>query len=95
MAITTTPAQDQILAAYIETATKTQDWVPLRSLRAKFIGSRDEQDAALIGLIRTGMVHLAPDSNRKTLTQADHDAAIRIGGEDNHLIAIEEELLEG
>jgi hypothetical protein len=30
-----------------------------------------------------------PESNRKALTEADHDAAIRIGREDNHLLSIE------
>jgi hypothetical protein len=34
-------------------------------------------------------VHLVPEANRKALTVADHEAAVRIGGEENHLISIE------
>jgi hypothetical protein len=47
-------------------------------------------DEVLLRMMKTGTVHLAPDSNRKMLTEADHEAAVRIGGENNHLIAIEE-----
>ena len=38
----------------------------------------------------TGLVHLAQSTNTKALTAADHAAAIRIGSEDKHLVAIEE-----
>lgn len=48
-----------------------------------------EVDAVLKELSRQGRLHLAPESNRKALTDADHEAAIRVGGEDNHLLSIE------
>ena len=47
-------------------------------------------DETLLKMVRTGYAHLVPDSNRKVLTDEDHAAAIRIGGEDKHLMAIEE-----
>ncbi|QFZ16977.1 hypothetical protein [Saccharothrix syringae] len=80
-----------IRAAYLELSAKPQDWVRLARLRPRLNGAdRDEVDAVLLEMVRTGTVHLAPDSNRKVLTEADHAAAIRIAGEDNHLVAIEE-----
>jgi hypothetical protein len=38
---------------------------------------------------KAGQAHLAPDPDRKALTAADREAAIRIGGEDNHLLVVE------
>lgn len=76
--------------AYEELSSKPQDWVRLADLR-ETLGNPDkaEMDAILLAMMRTGRVHLAPDSNRKGLTDADHAAAYRIGKEDKHLIAIE------
>jgi len=80
-----------IRAAYQELSVKQQDWVRLAKLRPKLNGAdKDEVDQVLLGMTKTGLVHLAPDSNRKVLTDADHAAAIRIGKEDKHLVAIEE-----
>jgi hypothetical protein len=77
--------------AYRDLSVKRQDWVQLARLRPEIddIG-RDEVDGVLLRMIKTGRVHLAPDSNRKALTEEDHRAAVRIGGEENHLVAIEE-----
>ncbi|MFI9006782.1 hypothetical protein ACIGNX_06055 [Actinosynnema sp. NPDC053489] len=83
--------ESAIRAAYLELSVKPQDWVRLAKLRPKLNGAdRDQVDAVLVDMVKTGSVHLAPDSNRKVLTEADHAAAIRIAGEDNHLVAIEE-----
>jgi hypothetical protein len=80
-----------IRRAYGELSVKPQDWVRLAKLRPRLDGAeKDEVDHALLTMVRTGLVHLAPDSNRKVLTDADHAAAIRIGSENKHLIAIEE-----
>ncbi|MGH8966762.1 MAG: hypothetical protein ACRDXB_15745 [Actinomycetes bacterium] len=77
--------------AYDELKKKPQDWVRLARLRPKLDGAeRSEVDATLLAMTRTGLVHLAPDSDRKALTADDHEAAIRIGKEDKHLVAIEE-----
>jgi hypothetical protein len=83
--------QAKIREAYNRLSVKKQDWVRVSKLRALLGGDREEQDKALIALIRTGTCHLAPDSNRKVLTAADHQAAIRVGAEMKHLIAFDDE----
>ena len=50
--------------------------------------NRDTQDQNLKRMSRTRLIDLAPESNRKTLTDADHAAAIRIGDDDCHIIAL-------
>jgi hypothetical protein len=76
---------------YQELSDKPQDWVRLAQLRPKLNGAgKDEVDQTLLGMMKDGFVHLAPDSDRRGLTDADHAAAIRIGKEDKHFVAIEE-----
>lgn len=83
--------ESMIRSVYQELSVKPQDWVRLAKLRPKLNGAdKDEVDQVLLGMTKTGLVHLAPSSNRKALTDADHVAAIRIGSEDKHLVAIEE-----
>jgi hypothetical protein len=80
-----------IRAVYLDLSVKPQDWVRLAKLRPRLNGAdKSEVDEVLLKMVRTGTVHLAPDSNRKVLTDADHAAAVRIGNEDKHLVAIEE-----
>jgi hypothetical protein len=80
-----------IRAAYLDLSAKPQDWVRLAKLRPKLNGAaKGEVDEVLLKMVKTGTVHLVPDSNRKVLTDADHTAAVRIGSEDKHLLAIEE-----
>ncbi|SER39825.1 hypothetical protein [Actinokineospora terrae] len=80
-----------ILRVYRDLSVKPQDWVRLAKLRPELNGAeKSEVDEVLLGMVRAGGTHLAPDSNRKVLTEADHAAAIRIGGEDNHLMAVDE-----
>ncbi|MEV6603669.1 hypothetical protein [Kutzneria sp. NPDC051319] len=68
-----------------------QDWVRLARLRPRLDDvDRSEVDDLFLKMIKTGLVHFAPDSNTKALTEVDHAAAIRVGGEDKHLMAIEE-----
>jgi hypothetical protein len=76
--------------AYAKLARQPKDWVRLADLRPLLNGAaRDDVDGVLKDMSRARRAHLAPDSNRKTLTEADHAAAVKIGGEPNHLIAIE------
>lgn len=80
----------QIRMAYLKLARKPNDWVRLADLRSLLNGAaKAEVDGVLKTMSRAGQAHLEPDSNRKTLSEADRAAAVRIGGEDNHLIAIE------
>lgn len=80
-----------IRRAYQQLSVKPQDWVRLAQLRPKLDGAgKSEVDDTLLAMTKTGLVHLAPDSDRRALTDDDHKAAIRIGKEDKHLVAIEE-----
>ncbi len=79
----------QVRAAYAEVAPEPSTWVGLAALRNALNGeSRGEVDQALHRLNRAADVNIIPESNQKMLTEEDRDAAIRIGGEDRHLIAI-------
>lgn len=80
----------RIRAAYDRLAPRPGGWVGLAALRRDLAGvDRRTLDAALLRLQRAAGVSLIPEENQKTLTGEDRAAAVRIGGEDNHLIAIE------
>jgi hypothetical protein len=82
--------EDRIRSAYRELVKEPRGWVGLKELRPKLGGaSASEVDVLLKKLSGAGEVHLVPEDNRKALSAADREAAIRIGGEDNHLISIE------
>ena len=78
-----------IRVPYRELVKEPRGWVGLVDLRPKLGAPAAEVDAVLKELSRTGKVHLVPEDNRKALTAADHEAAIRIGGEDNHFVSFE------
>jgi phage portal protein BeeE len=66
--------------------------VPLADLRKRLDGmSRQEQDAALVEMALSGQIVLWPQENQKAITAADREAALNLGGEAKHLIAIENE----
>ena len=81
--------EERIRIAYRELVKEPRGWVGLVDLRPKLGAPAAEVDAVLKELSRAGKVHLVPEDNRKALTAADHEAAIRIGGEDNQLLSIE------
>lgn len=82
--------EKRIEAAYRRLAGRSHDWVGLVDLRPMLGGvATDRVDEVLKELSRVGRISLVPESNRKALRTADHKAAVRIGGEDNHLISIE------
>lgn len=87
--LTSEEIEKRIKVAYHKLAGSTRDWVGLVDLRPMLgnVATKDV-DKVLRDLSRTGRVSLVPESNRKALGVADHEAAIRIGGEDNHLISI-------
>lgn len=87
---TTATIDDRIRDAYARLAPRPGGWVSLTHLRAEFVdASRDDVDAALHTLYRTPGVSLIPEENQKVLTTADRAAAILIGDQHKHLIAIE------
>ncbi len=46
-------------------------------------------DAALAAMFTAQRINLIPQSHQQALSDADRDAALRIGGEYKHLISIE------
>ncbi len=88
------PEQEKILRtrivnAYEALKDEPGGWVSLTRLRP-FFGdvSPAAMDEALRKVSREPGVTLAPESNQKVLTDADHEAAVHIGGQDKHLLAI-------
>jgi len=80
---------ERIRAAYADLATQPGAWVSLSRLRPLFDEvSKADLDTALRRLLDAPDVNLEPEPNQKTLTVKDRRAAVRIGGEDRHLLAI-------
>ncbi|HEX2134081.1 MAG TPA: hypothetical protein VHH15_21270 [Actinophytocola sp.] len=82
--------EDRVRAAYDRLAGEPGDYVRLTELRRGLNGMpRDEVDDVLRELNRTRRAVLVSEDAQESLTQADRDAALRIGNQENHLIAIE------
>jgi hypothetical protein len=89
--VTTAPVDLQTLIrkTYRELATRPGDWVKLSTLRPLLDGAdRAAIDNALIALNRARDVSIEPESDQKTLTDQDWEAAVLIGNEPKHVIAI-------
>jgi hypothetical protein len=88
--LTVEEIESRIRTAYRKLAPSPRDWVGLVDLRPMLgdVPPKDV-DTVLKKLSRTGQARLVPESNRKAITAADRRAAVRIGGEDNHLLCIE------
>ena len=79
-----------IEAAYRSLAAGSGEFVSLRELRLRLPGRpRPDVDAALAALFTAQRINLIPQSNQRALSDADREAALRIGGECKHLISIE------
>jgi hypothetical protein len=80
----------RVRAAYVTLAARAGGWVDLMRLRAELPEvSKRELDEALTRMQRKSDVSLIPEENQKTLTDEDHAAAVEIGNQARHLIAIE------
>jgi hypothetical protein len=75
--------------AYAALASEQRAWVALARLRP-FFGDvpRTDLDEALRRLSQAPDVNLVPEDNQKSLTEADRAAAIQLGGQHRHLLAI-------
>ncbi|MFI5838272.1 hypothetical protein ACIA8K_00950 [Catenuloplanes sp. NPDC051500] len=84
-----TDLDGRIRDAYKSLMSEPGAWVSLARLRGRLTDvPRAELDEALERLsLQTG-VHLVPESNQKALNADEVDAALRSGGQDNHLLAI-------
>lgn len=66
-------------------------WVGMVELRKTLDArglSREAQDTHLKRMSAEGKLHIVPEDNRKVLTQADHDAAIQIGGQQHDVVSL-------
>ncbi|WP_207386966.1 hypothetical protein [Frankia sp. Cppng1_Ct_nod] len=81
----------RIRDAYQQLAKHPGSWVSLARLRP-LLGDAEQADvdAALRRMDRGPRVSLIPEENQKTLAGRDRAAAVNIGGQDNHLLAIED-----
>lgn len=88
-------AADRRWTALITTAitdlSDGREWIGMDELRAVLDARptrRAAQDQHLKRLSAAGVIHLAPESNRKTITEVGHRDAIAIGGQPNHLVKL-------
>ena len=82
--------RNRIRQAYRSLAPRPWDWVELRDLRAQLGDwTRREVDLELVRMFREQDVNLTLHEDRGRLTQADRDAALRLGVDDMHLISME------
>jgi hypothetical protein len=87
---TSATVEDRVRDTYRRLTQRPGGWVPLARLRGELpdVG-RADLDHALVRLYQSPGVSLIPEENQKTLTATDRDAAVRIGNQPKHLIAIE------
>lgn len=81
--------EHRVRDAYQYLAAGQDGWINLRRLREYLTDiPRSELDRALRDMYPQPDVCLEPDINQKTLADADWAAAVRIGGEEKHLLSI-------
>ena len=82
-----------IEAGYRSLAAGSGEFISLRELRLRLTEltgrPRPDVDTALAALFTAQRINLIPQSNQRALSDADREAALRIGGESKHLISIE------
>ncbi len=85
------PAEDRIRGAYNQLAGDPGDLIPLAQLRAAVpdVPKEDFDQAVKDLAVKAGDAAVEEQTNQKTLTQADRDAAVHIGGRDQHLLGID------
>ncbi|MET8121919.1 hypothetical protein [Micromonospora sp. NPDC005189] len=78
-----------VRAAYRDLATAPGAWVGLADVRDRLADTdRASLDAVLRAMVGREDVRIIPVANTKSLTPRDRAAAVRIGNEDNHALAI-------
>lgn len=80
---------EAVTKQYGNLAEEPASWVPLRSLReALSTVGRGELDDALRLLYSRRLIRLTSEANRRAITEADEAAALSIGGDKVHWMAI-------
>ena len=81
--------ESAVRAAYAELAKTPGDWVGLAELRSRLSDiDRKTLDGTLLTMERQDGVRIVPVADTKNLSSQDRAAALRIGSQDNHTIAI-------
>jgi hypothetical protein len=80
---------DRIRDAYAATASAPRAWVSIADIRRK-LGDVDRPilDAALRQLEQAPDVNIVPESNQKMLSEEDRRAAVTVGDQPKHFLAI-------
>lgn len=82
--------EQAIRRAYRKLATPQGSWVGLADIRQELGGlPKRDVDGVLVLMARMPGVQIEEETNQKTLESMDRDAAVRIGGRDQHVLAIE------
>lgn len=82
--------EDRIRAAYARHVARPGAWIGLADLRSALADvAKDEIDRALVRMYKLPDIHLVPEENQKMLTDRDRAAAVVIGNQDKHALAIE------
>jgi len=82
--------EQQVRDAYLRLARQPGDWVGLLRLRAELPDvAHPDFDDRLRRMYRKPGVHVIPEENQKVLTEDDRRAAVVIGDQPKHLIAID------
>lgn len=85
------PVRDQIITAYYDLAQRPGAWITITQLRAALPDiDRATLDAELVVYQREPGVSLIQQENRSLLSDADRAAAVLVGAQLCHLLAIEE-----
>ena len=88
--VTAAEIESRIRKAYGKLVRRPGDWANLADLRGLLGGlSKADVDAVLMAMNLTPTVSIVPESNQKMLKKRDRDAAVIIGDQHKHLIAIE------
>ncbi len=91
-AVARTADQDlttRIRQLYESLASEPGAWIKHTAVRLKLSDVPDaDLDAAFLALSEADDVDMMPESNQKTLTDEDRRSAVRVGGQDTHLLAI-------
>lgn len=83
-----TDVETRILSAYHTVAEDPAQFVRLADLRHQLADMpRADVDAALDRMYRSQRINLIPQSGQRLLTAEDREAALRIGGDNKHLIS--------
>jgi hypothetical protein len=81
--------RQQIRETYRALAKRPQDWVQLRDLRPRLKGAaKSEVDTVLKRMFLDKEINLTLNEDQGSLTQADREAAIRIGVNDMHMLSM-------